>query len=230
MGGYMAKLDDVKLIKNVAGATVNDVVLGIVGGALRRYFEAKNELPDESLVAIVPISTRSEENLSTDGGNEVAGIRVRLGTHIADPLERIQAIHAEALRSKAYANAVGADLMVNAIHSVPATLAALGSRAASSANLTAKKIISHTGVTNVPGTPYPLYMLGAKIVRMFGPGVITDGMGLFHCVSSYNGEVTITFLSCRDMLPDPEFYHKCLSNEYKALLRSAKKAAQSKQK
>jgi len=225
MGGYSAQLDDIKLIKNVAGATVNDVVLGIVGGTMRRYFEEKDELPEESLVAIMPVSTRREENLFTDGGNEVSGIRVRLGTHIADPLERIKAIHTEALHSKTYANAVGADLMVNAIHSVPATLAALGSRAASAANLTAKKVLGHTGVTNVPGTPYPLYMCGAKVVRMFGPGVITDGMGLFHCVSSDNGEVTITFLSCRDMLPDPDLYHQCLSKEYKSLLASAKKAA-----
>ncbi len=91
----------------VAGATVNDVALAIVAGALRSYLESKGELPAESLVALVPISTRLPDEAGR-GGNLFTMLPTSLHTDVADPVERLGAIHAAMMSTKALAEAVGA--------------------------------------------------------------------------------------------------------------------------
>ena len=93
--------------RSVTDATINDVVLTVVGGALRKYLEAKLELPDTSLIAMAPISVRSESEKG-ELGNRVAAMNVVLGTDIEDPLQRLEAVHDAAAQSKAMTNAVGA--------------------------------------------------------------------------------------------------------------------------
>lgn len=96
----MQKLSDKDMRKSVSDATVNDVAVAIVGGGLRRYLQDKDELPDSSLSCGAPISMRHSGNGST-GGNPLTQMTVSLGTDIADPLERLEAIHRSALQSKA---------------------------------------------------------------------------------------------------------------------------------
>jgi diacylglycerol O-acyltransferase len=137
---------------------------------------------------------------------------------IADPVERLRAVHEAAVSSKAYLNAVGARAMTDFSHFVPAELAALGWRAALASGLLADmKPIFNTIVTNVPGPQVPLYMGGAKVLRTVALGPPFPGAGLIHPVTSYNGQICISFQCCREMMPDPEFYERCLYQAFEEL-------------
>ena len=79
----------------------------------------------------------------------------------------------------------------------------------------------HTVVSNVPGPQVPLYLAGARLHMIMGIGPVLDMMGLFHGVISGAGKITINFVSCREMLPDPGFYRECLQQAYDELEAAA---------
>ena len=196
----------------VPGATVNDAVLTIVGGALREYLTAKGELPDISTVAMAPISVR-EKTQSGVMGNRIAAMAVQLHSEIADPLARLQAVHADTRRSKALTEAVGARLMTDFSQFIPSSLAGLAARLYTRAGLANRiRPVFNCVVTNIPGPQQPLYSGGARLVTQYGLGPVVDGMALIHPVFSYCGEITISFTSCREIMPDPEFYGACIEH------------------
>jgi diacylglycerol O-acyltransferase len=208
-------LAEVKAIKNaVPGATVNDVAIAIVGGALRAYLEAKEELPDVSLVAMAPINVRDASEKGT-GGNIVSAMAVQVRSDIADARERLLAVHQGTVDAKAYSNAVGAKAMTDYTQFIPSTLTAQAARLASSWGLMNKmKPQYNCVITNVPGPQVPLYNTGARMLSNFGTGPVLDGVGLFQVIGSYCGEFTISATACRVMMPDPEFYRECLQNSF----------------
>ncbi len=211
-------LKEIRALKEaVPDATVNDVVLSIVGGALRRYLQSKDELPKETLTAMAPISVRQEGEKAALG-NLVSAMVVGLGTHVEDALERLRFVHDEALNSKAMTNAVGAKNLSDYSQLMPSALAGLAARlytrvGAVNAHAQAYNCV----VTNVPGSRVPLYFCGAKMVGMFGTGPVFDGMGLINPVYSYGDTIAISFTSDRDIMPDPENYAQALRDSYAAL-------------
>jgi diacylglycerol O-acyltransferase len=213
-------LDEVRAMKNaLQGATVNDVALTVCGGALRRYLEAKFELPDTPLVAMAPISIRKKGD--TTMGNQVSAMFVPIGTHIADARQRLEAVRNATHSAKLMTEAVGADLMTRYGEFVPSALANLGHRVtAEYARTTAAVPGFNCSITNVPGPQVPLYMMGCRLVTTLGYGPIVHNMGLIVPISSYCGEFTISFTSCREMVPDPEFFLACIRDAY-ADLRTA---------
>ena len=201
----------------VSGATVNDAILALVGGALYRYLEAHGEVPERSLVTGVPVNVRSEEEVGA-GGNVVSMMNISLHTDIRDPLQRMQAMHEEAVQSKAYHDAMGTRMLTDLSNSLPSHITALAYRAASSAGLLAAgSPIFNTVVTNVPGPQVPLYMAGAQLVRSMAAGPCIDNMGIFHPVTSYNGMISVSVQACRDLMPDPEFYEECLRQSFEEM-------------
>ncbi len=216
--GRQFNLSEVRAIKNVVeGATVNDVILTICGGTLRKYLGAKNELPEEPLVAMAPISVRNKGEKG-DMGNRVAAMTVALGTHIDDPVERLQSVHRAAKSSKAVTNAVGAKLMTDYSQFIPSTTAALAARLYTQWGLGDRANIPFNCViTNVPGPQFPLFSSGAKLLAQYGLGPIFDGMGLIFPVLSYDGKIFVSVTSCREMLPDPEFFSDCLQESFDEL-------------
>jgi len=218
-------LADLKTIKNeIPGATINDVVLAITGGALRKYLLARSELPDKPLIAMAPISIRSDSP-GTTGGNEVSGMLVSLATDIEDPLERLAVAHKSAVDSKKLTQAIGAKTMTDFTQFIPGVTMGMASRLSAALGLaTAGNPVINTVVTNVPGPQFPLYFCGAKLVNQFSLGIVQDGLCLFHGILSYDGKLTITAMSDREAMPDPEFYHTCLQEAYEEL-RSAADAA-----
>ena len=199
------------------GSTVNDVVLSVVGGAMRKYLKDKNELPTESLIAMAPVSVRSKDEKSSMG-NQVTGMSVSLGTHIADPVARLQIVHEAADNSKAVTNAIGARQLADASKSMPSMWTGLAARLYTQFSL-ANRVnpMFNAVVTNVPGPQVPLYSNGARMVHQYGTGPIYDGIGIIHPVLSYNGEITISFTSCRKIIPDPEFYADCIEESFEEL-------------
>lgn len=215
-------LRDIRAIKDaVPGATVNDVVLSIVGGALRSYLVGRGELPKDTMTAMAPISVRGEGEKAAMG-NLVSAMVVGLGTQIEDPLERLRFVHDEAKNSKAMTNAVGAKNLADYSQLMPSALAGLGARlytrvGAANAHAPAFNCV----VTNVPGSRVPLYFCGAKMVGMYGTGPVFDGMGIIHPVYSYGDTIAISFTADRDMLPDPATYAAALRSTFDALRAAA---------
>ena len=221
-GAMHVTVDRAKVIKNAVGdCTLNDVVLCVVSGALRRYLADKDELPKSSLIDGVPISTRTVKDVNAKGGNSVSGMRVSLRTDIADPVKRLVMINADAVASKVYASAVGAQRLVDIAESIPSSIAALGMRIISVTGLSSRNPVIHTVVTNVPGLQAPIYMCGAKGLLWLGAGPLVDGMGLFNTINSYNGILNFAFISDRSMMPDPDFYTECIKQSFLELEKAA---------
>ena len=208
-------LDEVRAVKNeVAGATVNDVALTLCGGALRRYLREKIELPADSLLAMAPISVR-KPSAEYGQGNAVSAMFVTIGTHIEDPAERLKHVRDATSAAKQMANAVGADTMLRYNEFMPAAVSNLAQRLTTEfarANQAAPAF--NCSITNVPGPQVPLYTMGCRTVTTIGYGPVTHNMGLIMPISSYCGEFTISFTSCRDMIPDPDFFMACIRRSF----------------
>lgn len=196
-------LADVKQVKNTFGTTVNDVVLAICAGALRRYFSDGGELPERPLVATCPISVRDDERAGAGpGSNKVSAMFVSLPTHLADPVERLLAIRESTKGAKEEHKAVGARMLQELGELAAPTLFSLAARLYSSMKLANRHPVAHNlVVSNVPGPPVPLYFAGARLVALHPLGPIFDGAGLNITVLSYLDSIGFGFMACRELLP-----------------------------
>ena len=215
----------VRAIKNTQpGTTINDVMLTIVAGGLRKYLDSKGELPAQSLVTGCPIDVRSAQERAA-GGNMVGFMNVSLCTDIADPCARLAAVHEEALSAKAYAEALGPRFAVDLTDVMPGNVLSLAIRTASATGLAEASVVFNTIVTNVPGAPFQLYMCGAALIDSIPLGPLMPNVGLFHIVYSAvqekKGSINLSFTACRDMLPDPGFYADCLQASFEELRDAA---------
>jgi WS/DGAT/MGAT family acyltransferase len=223
--GRSFALADVKKMRAISdGATVNDVMLSIVGGAMRLYLEEHDELPEETLAAMAPISVRSDSERNAMG-NQVSAMRAPLGTHLEGAAERLGYVAEQTRLSKAMTNAVGARQMAEISKYAPALYMGIGAKLYSQWGLANRiKPMFNTVVTNVPGPPVPIYSTGARLVNIFGNVCVLDGVALGHVVQSYVDKITVTATACRDAMPDPQFYAECLQSSFDAHLAAAKSA------
>jgi diacylglycerol O-acyltransferase / wax synthase len=183
-------LDRIKAIKSAADASVNDVVLAIVAGALRGWLADRGELPDKPLVAMVPISVRADEQ-RRQAGNQVSAMLVPLATDEPDPRARLQRIRDASRGSKVAHQAVGARTLLDSAGLLPFALAGLGAQLYSRLHLAERHApIFNVVVTNVPGPPRPLTIAGAPLLAHFGSAPLYDGLGLIVTIMSYAGKVS----------------------------------------
>jgi WS/DGAT/MGAT family acyltransferase len=192
-------LEDVKSVKNALGCTVNDVVLAVCGGALRRYLEARDEVPEKSLIAAIPVSVHGGD---MEGVNQVSAMFASLATDVDDPVERIRAINAVSRAAKDEHQAIGAGFLQNwAEFSGPNV--GLAFRLYSRMKLAERHAPIHNLViSNVPGPPFPLYFGGAKLVSLNPLGPIFEGAGLNITVLSYLDSVGFGLIACPESIPD----------------------------
>jgi diacylglycerol O-acyltransferase / wax synthase len=195
-------LQDVKDVKNAYGFTVNDVVVSICAGTVRRWLIEHDELPEGPLVCQIPVSVRTDEQRGTFG-NRILLMTAPLHTDIEDPVQRLQQTHDALVDMKERYRALPAELLRDANQFVPP---ALFSRAA---QLTFSLTASKRGrpawnlvVSNVPGPQIPLYMAGARLEAQYPISVITDGMGLNITVMSYCGGLNFGIVADREQMPD----------------------------
>ena len=183
-------LDRIRAIKSAADASVNDVVLAIVAGALRGWLADRGELPEEPLVAMVPISVRADEQRQ-QAGNQVSAMLVPLATDEPDPRARLQRIRDASRGSKVAHQAVGARTLLDSAGLLPFALAGLGAQLYSRLHLAERhRPVFNVVVTNVPGPPRPLTIAGAPLLAHFGSAPLYDGLGLIVTVMSYAGAVS----------------------------------------
>ncbi len=220
-------LPGVKTIKNAFSLTVNDVVLGICAGALRRYLDDRGELPDGPLIAQVPVAVHVEDTSDTSGGawgNAITVMGAALPTQLADPAERLQAIHESTHSAKAMQQALGDDLILDLADIAPPGVLAAGVRAYSRLRLSEHHPpIFNLIVSNVPGPPLPLYIAGARLEANYPIGPLFDGGGLNITVLSYLDHIDFGFVVCPEIVEDPWELADAATEAFAELERTATK-------
>lgn len=195
-------LDDVKKVKNAYGVTLNDVVMALCSATLRRYLDERACLPEEPLVAMVPVSIRtgSEDDAYQ---NRVSALFANLHTHEKDPVDRLHGISGSMRSAKEMLAAVPAERLTDFAQFAPPAVAARAmrlyqrTRVADRMNPPFNLVIS-----NVPGPNQPLYSAGARLEHFYPVSTIVDGQGLNMTVQSYNGSLDFGFVACRTLVPD----------------------------
>jgi len=193
-------LEDVKKVKNHFGVKVNDVVMALVAGALRHFLLDRDELPANSLIAMVPVSVHDKSD--RPGRNKVSGMFSSLHTEIADPAARLRAIAEASSVAKEHSLAISASLLQDwSQFAAPAVFGA-AMRVYASSRLTEARPVHNLVVSNVPGPQVPLYFLGSEVKAMYPLGPIFHGSGLNITVMSLSGKLDVGLLSCPELLPE----------------------------
>ena len=207
----------------VAGSTVNDVLLAIVGGGLRHYLVAQDALPDNPMRAGCPINIRTAEE-SGAGGNMISAMIVSMHTDIADPVERLKAITQSSAAAKMQAEQRGSRKILDIASVVPAQAqAVLGRLAGTVAGKLNRAVQFNCSVSNLPGPQTDLFMLGGRLQNIAAAMPVMNGFGLFVGLTTCAGQLSISTSSCAEILPDPQQLGDCMQQSFDELLAAAAK-------
>ena len=192
-------LADIKTVKNHFNVKVNDVVIALCAAVLRRFLLDRGELPDRSLVAMVPVSVHETSN--RPGRNQVSGMFCRLHTHIDDPTERLHAIARTNSVAKEHSSAISSTLLQDWTQLAARVVFGGVMWLAANAPFTQSPVYNLI-ISNVPGPQSTLYFLGSEVKAVYPLGPIFHGSGLNITVMSLNGRLDVGIISCPDLLPD----------------------------
>ena len=193
-------LDRVKAIKNELGITVNDVVVGLSTTAVRNWLLERDELPADPLVALIPLSVRSEEERGTFG-NRVSMMSVPLSTNEEDPRARLMRTHEALKGAKERHGALPASLLTDMTSFIPPAVAALAARRVVDI-LSRVRPPANLVISNVPGPREPLYLAGAQLQALYPVSVVMDGVGLNITAMSYRDHLDFGIVADRDQIED----------------------------
>ncbi len=215
-GTLRTHLDEVKEVKNALGGSVNDVILATVAGGVRRYLEAHDvDLEGIDFRVMAPVSVRSPSQRGTLG-NQVAMWIVSMPVDSADATARLEAVQNETMKLKMTDQALGAASLVQMSSGAPSTIVSMASRLATGArpfNMT---------VTNVPGPQFPMYLLGAKLIRQYPLVPLWYGHGVGIALFSYNGEVCWGFNADYDVMAELDGFVSAIEESFQELLATAR--------
>jgi diacylglycerol O-acyltransferase len=225
-GTAILSFDRINTLRKIMDVSVNDLILAICAGAIRRYLGEREKLPAQPLVANVPISIRvkgEEQQMN----NQISNMFVKIGTHIKNPIERLEFIYEQTSIGKSKHKAVGAKALSKMADAVPFGLANLAASLYSKYNIKEfHRPPFNVTITNVPGPQNPLYLKGHKVVGIFGLTPVLDGFGLIIAAFSYNGLVSITTTSDAKTMPDTDKFSRYIresANELEVLILAKEK-------
>ncbi|HEY3952278.1 MAG TPA: wax ester/triacylglycerol synthase family O-acyltransferase [Streptosporangiaceae bacterium] len=213
-------LATVKKIKNAFGFSVNDVVMAMSAGALRRWLDDHDALPETPLVAMIPVSVRDPASQGVPG-NKVSAMLATLPTHLADPGERLVIAHAATTAAKAQQAAIPQGLVDQISDFAPPALTARAARVVFATGLLHRLPPFNIVISNVPGPNIPVYLGGAKLLAHYPVSVITDGLGLNITVVGYLGQLHFGLVACRELVPDIDVIAGYLADELELLVKAA---------
>jgi WS/DGAT/MGAT family acyltransferase len=194
-------LTDIKAVKNAVGGTFNDAVIAICGGAFRHYLLERDALPDTSLIAVIPVSVRDDDDVTA--ANRTSAMFTTLATDLEDPLERLEVVRQANLVGKADHEAVGGDLLFQAAELAPPNTTSLIARIYSAARLAdVHPVVHNVVISNVAGPPIQIYLAGGKLEGVFPLGPVLEGPGLNITIVSYKDRVGFGLIACRKQMPD----------------------------
>ena len=217
-------LADVKEVKNAFGVSVNDVVMGMCAGALRRWLIDHDALPDAPLVAMVPVSVR-DPSAKGDLGNRVSAMLASLPTNLGDPVQRLTIAHEATKVAKAQQAVIPQKLMDDMSDFAPPALTARAARVVFATGLLHRLPPFNITISNVPGPNIPVYMAGARLIANYPTSVVTDGQGLNITLVGYHGQLHFGLISCRELVPDIDNLAGYLVDELDDLLKAARNAS-----
>ena len=213
------EMERMKSVGAATGTTLNDVVLAMVSGAMRRYLLELDALPDSTLVAMVPVGLKARDSASASasGGNAVGAVMVKLGTDVEDPADRLLGVHRSMISGKeALATMTPVQIMaMSAIGMAPAVLPAM--LRLHGINRPPFNLI----ISNVPGPKKPHYFNGARLDGMWPLSIPIHGMALNITCTSYNGEMGFGLTGCRRTVPHLQRLLTHLDDELAALEKAA---------
>jgi WS/DGAT/MGAT family acyltransferase len=209
-----APLQDFKRVKNELGGTVNDVVLAVVAGALRRWLHSRGVRTEGlELRALVPVSIRAEDDDSL--GNRIAAMRGPLPVYVDDPVERLRIVSEAMTGLKESKQALGAEVIAGLTGFAPPTILAQASRLNFSTRL------FNVIVTNVPGPQFPLYMHGRELEELVPLAFLPEDHALAIAIMSYHGTACFGLLADYDAMPDLDHVARALEESLAELLTAA---------
>jgi diacylglycerol O-acyltransferase / wax synthase len=213
-------LDSVKTVKNAFGVSVNDVVMAMCAGALRRWLTDHHALPDAPLIAMIPVSVRDPAGKAAMG-NKVSAMLAALPTNVADPGDRVQIVHAATKTAKAQQAVIPQGLVDQVSDFAPPALTARAARVVFATGVLHRLPPFNLCISNVPGPNVPVYLCGAKLLAHYPVSVITDGQGLNITLVGYLGQLHFGLVSCRELIPDIDVLADYLVEELDLLLKAA---------
>jgi diacylglycerol O-acyltransferase / wax synthase len=191
-------LDTVKAMKNELGITVNDVVVALCATAVREWLLERDELPDEPLVSMIPVSVRAPHEMGSFG-NRVSMMIVPIPTNVEDPRERLMQAHEYLRGAKERHSAIPADLLTDATAFIPPAVAAMAARTTLDIMGRVRPPLNLV-ISNVPGPRERLYCAGAQLQAHFPVSVIADGVGLNITAMSYRDHIDFGIVADREMI------------------------------
>jgi diacylglycerol O-acyltransferase len=213
-------LATVKVVKNAFGVSVNDVVMAMCAGALRRWLIAHDALPDQPLVAMIPVSVRDPASKGALG-NKVSAMLATLPTTVTDPGLRLEIVHSATKIAKAQQAAIPQGLVDQISDFAPPALTARAARVVFATGLLHRLPPFNVTVSNVPGPNVPVYLCGARLLAHYPVSVVTDGQGLNITLVGYLGQLNFGLVSCRELVPDLDALAGYLTEELALLVRAA---------
>ena len=217
-------LDDVKQVRAQHQVTVNDVVMAVCAGALRRWLLERDALPQAPLVAAAPISVRTEEEKGAFG-NSVSMLFAPLPTHLADPLARLMAVTQSMGVAKAQHAAIPGRVLSDVTQFSMPAVAARAARLSARLGLTRYVNAFNLTISNVPGPRVPLYLAGAELMGTYPLSALADGQGLNITITGYRDVLGFGLLACRELVPDVEHLGDLLCEELEVLLGTSRSSA-----
>ncbi|MEP9392841.1 MULTISPECIES: WS/DGAT/MGAT family O-acyltransferase [Gordonia] len=216
-------LDDVKRVKNRFGVKVNDVVLAMVGGALREYLDRHDDLPDQPLVALVPVSVHGadERDLVVNGTNKVTGMFTELPSDVADPVARLERAGELSRRAKEHHADIDANILRAWAQFAPGTTMSTLMKFYGDRKLSMNHPpVYNVTVSNVAGPDFSMYFCGAKVTAVYPLGPIFHGLALNVTVFSVDGHLNVGILTCPDEVPDVDEIAEAFEHQLKALIEA----------
>ena len=225
-GARSISLGEVKSISKATGTKLNDVVMAITSGAARTYLTEKQQLPDASLVAFVPISLREAGN--ADATNQVFGMNVPLATNYGKPLKRLEKIAKESGSSKAMAGSVKDAAPTDfALLGAPTLLPGLMQFYGNTKLADYIPQPVNMCISNTAGPPFPLYCAGAKVTALYPVSIATHGVALNVTVQSYLDHLDFGITADHKAMPDADYFAELIVASFEELKEAlAKEAAQ----
>jgi WS/DGAT/MGAT family acyltransferase len=213
-------LDTVKEVKNSFAVSVNDVVMAMCAGALRRWLADHDALPEQPLVAMVPVSLRDESSKGALG-NKLSAMLAMLPTDVTDPAERLEIAHTATRVAKAQQAAIPPGLVDKITDFAPPALAARAARVVFATGLLHRVPPFNLTISNVPCPNIPVYLCGARLLAHYPVSVVTDGQGLNITVVGYLGKLHFGLVGCRELVPDINVLASYLPGELTLLHEAA---------